>query len=250
MKRAALIPLLLLLASCHKDRGQNSWAAMHLRGKAKSLEVVEYKLSKKPVPTGEDSVLNKAAFQFNNRGYIATEYVWLSNGHFKRCTYKFDDVGKPTEALKYNDDSTFCYKALFTYREDGLLAGQKQYDIHDSLNLRIVYLYDEKGNKVAESSYWENGKLLNKYTYVYNGQGLEASRNFYNADSALVMRATYAYNDSGYKKEEHKYGDEDEKGWLTTYSYDAYDKQGNWVSRTTMVDGKPASITKRVITYY
>lgn len=223
---------------------------MGLKGKVKSLEQTEYKVKPARAKNDGDSLLNKSAWQFNNRGNTSVELIWLANDHVKKCVYQFDNSGRPLQAIKYNDDSSFAYKTIFIYDEHGLVTGQDQYDGRDSLNLTMRFLYDVNSNVAEEISRWENGKLLRKNVYSYNDRGLEAACSFFNADSNIVMRVTYAYNDTGYKIEEHKFGEDDDEGWVTQYRYDVYDKQGNWLKRTTIVKDKPVSITERVISYY
>lgn len=244
------IVVCLLLASCSHDRYRNSLLKLSLKGKVKTMEQTEYKVKSANAKNDDDSALNKGAWHFNNRGNISEEITWLTNDHQKKCVYKFDESGRPAQSLKYNDDSSFAYKTLFIYDADGLLTGQNQYDGKDSLNLTMRYVYDAKGNVTEETSRWVTGKLLRKNVFTYNDKEQEIACSFFNADSNIVMRVTYAYNDSGYKVEEHKYGEDDTDGWVTQYRYDAYDKQGNWLKRTTFVKDKPVSITVRSITYY
>jgi hypothetical protein len=251
MKWLAFILVLLLFASCSADRGApNSLQKMGIKGNVQSLLVTEYKADRTVHTADADSVLGKSGFEFNNRGYVSSEFIWLPGGHMKWCVYKFDASLVPVMALKYNEDSSLCYKAIFSYDGLGNMMEQCQYDARDSLNLKIVYKYDKWHNKTEESSFWENAKLLNKYSYTYNEHWLVTERRFYNADSALVMRATYKYDAKGDMIEETKFGEDDEKGWVTVYKYGATDGKGNWLERTGYNSKEAVSITKRVFVYY
>ena len=246
-----MISATLLLASCAKDGSKNSLKKMCLRGKVKTLEQTETRLTRKrEVGSADDSLLGKSSYEFNNRGNISVEYTWQANNNLQKCVYLFNDAGKPVKALKYNSDSSLCYKATLIYDEAGNISEQRQYDARDSLNLRLQYKYDKAGNVIQEDSYWASGKLLHKYVYKYNAAGNDTAYIFYRDDSSIIMHAEYLYNDSGYRKEEHRYSEDDTEGWIIRYNYDKYDKQGNWLERTTYEKEKPVSVTRRIISYY
>lgn len=136
------------------------------------------------------------------------------------------------------------------------------------------YLYDAAGNNTRMNSYsdtmelWfykvsdydRNNKLVEMREYQASDPKQAETINRYNAQGWLSEKLTYhkgelntrmkiSYDKYGNVTDQEVYFNRDAKTNITTFTY-TYDKQGNWLTREELRNGKLNEKKERVITYY
>ena len=181
--------------------------------------------------------------------YMNTDMYMYENGLLKEIRHTFNADREPEfTRFAYNDKKQLIRK---TESED--------WDI-----TKTIYKYDDKGNMIHDG----------EYEYIYDRKGRLREQN-----SEHYQREVLAYNSSGKEKKVYSkftdptgyYDDYETKCWIKydkrgricekeetdrakggsvyTYAYED-DEKGNWIVKTTYVDGEPSSRIRRRITYY
>ena len=98
--------------------------------------------------------------------------------------------------------------------------------------------------------YDHEGNLLQKVESKFNKQHLAVNTRTYDKDNKLLNTTTKKYNAKGdcVKLQAETKLPKKQKN-VATYEY-KYDAQGNWISKTTFINGEPRQIIERTFTYY
>lgn len=159
-------------------------------------------------------------------------YVWCETENYKengdKAESSFETEGAKVPTIRYE---FFDYKGLKKIYTDPLWEtlpksqdGKCMYAHH--LDPKLISsakpsLKDEKGN-VVEAAICENcTSLTEKFAYDHENNCIERTQ--YDAQGNLVFKVDYVY---------------------------AYDEKGNWINRTTLLNGKLYCVHVREITYF
>lgn len=197
----------------------------------------QYKMSK------YDGNGNKTELTIDRIGFGEDDEIQALNRN-QKIIYRYDEKGNQTET-KNGGNTT-----LFVYDEKGNCTEQNYYDGALNLVHKYTYMYDDKGNVTEENYCEEDHKLVHKYTFKYDAKGNVTEYNFYNEDGELDYMSTFNYDEIGDLIEESTYGAEGcylEGNRIFKYEYDKY---GNWIKMTILVNNVLKTIGERVIEYY
>lgn len=226
-----------------------------------SLELQDRILVEEPMQfEDENGVVDYTESFYNKEGmlykyrviwdiYMNTDMYMYENGLLKEIRHTFNADREPEfTRFAYNDKKQLIRK---TESEDGDIT-------------KTIYKYDDKGNMIHDG----------EYEYIYDRKGRLREQN-----SEHYQREVLAYNSSGKEKKVYSkftdptgyYDDYETKCWIKydkrgricekeetdrakggsvyTYAYED-DEKGNWIVKTTYVDGEPSSRIRRRITYY
>lgn len=153
----------------------------------------------------------------------------------------------------------------------------KKSNFLDSLNTLHEYGYDKRGNKILELNYFEEeGSVYSKKTYKYNelNKLITYKVFFMPSDSTKFRITNYKYNENGLKVFQEKRSSVDksfyssqetfynksgfivksillENNNTTTIAFKyKFDKKGNWIKITKIVNDEPLYVWSRKIKYY
>ncbi len=158
-------------------------------------------------------------------------YVWCETENYKengdRAQTSFETEGAKVPAIRYEFNE---YKGLEKIYTDPLWetlpsSEGKSLNVHNFDPVLISSakpnLKDEKGN-VVEATFCGNcTSYTEKFVYDYENNCIERTQ--FDAQGNLVFKVDYIYT---------------------------YDKKGNWINRTTLLNGKLYCVHVREITYY
>ena len=258
------------------------WELLGLKGKVKTQRAIPYEavIQGKSVVKGavdlDLDTVNKIANlenlqkDFNAKGYLSQTRFFYKNGDlYSRMEYYYNPQGQLFET-RYNSDKT-----LYAYSPEGYLIKDATYSPGGFLKSHYTYQVNAEGQILKEETYRAN-ELESAVTYTYNKQGDPVEMRYYDAqnnllqivknklnkqhqlvsnqvydkDNNLVSTTTKKYNAKGdcVKLQAETKLPKKQKN-VATYEY-KYDAQGNWISKTTFINGEPRQIIERTFTYY
>lgn len=162
----------------------------------------------------------------------------------------------------------------YEYNAKKQITWVKHYFGDNSFFMAEEYIYDSAGNNIRMNSYDENMKLWAYTLSTYDKNNKLVEKQEFNASDPKIPEKAFKYNADGRMSEEtryykgapdtrmavsyDKYGNitmdevyfyKKAKTNTTTFTY-TYDKQGNWLTREELRDGKFNMKDVREITYY
>lgn len=280
-----LITSILLVATATlfaQQQNPTDWEISGLKGKVKTLRSIPYQITTQGKSFAKGAVdfdldtVNKIANlenlqkEFNAKGYLSQTRFFYKNGDlYSRMEYYYNPQGQLFET-RYNSDKT-----LYAYNPEGYLIKDATYSPGGFLKSHYTYQVNAEGQILKEETYRAN-ELESAVTYTYNNQGDPVEMRYYDAqnnllqivknklnkqhqlvsnqvydkDNNLVSTTTKKYNAKGdcVKLQAETKLPKKQKN-VATYEY-KYDAQGNWISKTTFINGEPRQIIERTFTYY
>lgn len=280
-----LITSMLLVTTATLTAQQQTptdWELLGLKGKVKTQRAIPYEavIQGKSVVKGavdfDLDTVNKIANldnlqkDFNAKGYLSQTRFFYKNGDlYSRMEYYYNPQGQLFET-RYNSDKTlYAYNPAgylikdATYSPGGFLKTHYAYQVDangkvlkeetyraNQLESAVTYTYNKQGDPVEIRYYDHEGNLLQKVESKFNKQHLAVNTRTYDKDNKLLNITTKKYNAKGdcVKLQAETKLPKKQKN-VATYEY-KYDAQGNWISKTTFINGEPRQIIERTFTYY
>jgi antitoxin component YwqK of YwqJK toxin-antitoxin module len=198
-----------------------------------------------------DGSLNfKNTYEYNEN-MNKTEKKWIKpDGSFSgKRIYKYDENGNMIEEKSENTDNSTGSKHLYTYDENGLLIEKSWFESYGDIYSNDIYKYDENGNMVEENSYNSDGSLNYRFLYRYDKNGMLVERDYYQMERNIRSKSLFYYDENGNVIKEKKSSSDwfSNKEFVNEYKYD---KNKNWIKKTTFKDGELDRIVERIIEYY
>jgi hypothetical protein len=209
-------------------------------------------------------------YQYDKEGNNIEIKDFSEDGRYHRYVYKYDKQGNQIESMIYDLTGRLDYTEVCSYDKQGnyitvLHKGARSY------RETYTYLYDAK-NRIISSKQDSENKTEYRYNKdtveeIYNGNyGEEHVKTVYNKNQQMVLRKsmgdkagvsrpfvnTYKYDAAGNQTEikQTKEGEVLKFPYSQRFGY-VYDKNGNWIKRTTMtLEGTPMNSVERKIEYY
>ena len=195
---------------------------------------------------------------------------FFKNGElYSRMEYYYNPQGQLFET-RYNSDKTlYVYNSEgylikdATYSPGGFLKTHYNYQVDingkvlkeetyhaNQLESTIAYTYNKQGDPVEMRYYDAQGNLLQRVESKFNKQHLAERNRTYDKDNKLVNITTKKYNSQGdcIKLQAENKLPQKQKN-IATYEY-KYDNRGNWIAKTTFINGEPRQIIERTLSYY
>ena len=269
-----------ILTAQHKS--PTDWELSGLKGKVKSQRSIPYEVVtqgktfvKGAIDRDLDTVvkignLDNLQKDFNPNGYLTQMRFFFKNGElYSRMEYYYNPQGQLFET-RYNSDKTlYVYNPEgylikdATYSPGGFLKTHYNYQVDtngkvlkeetyhaNQLESTIAYIYDKQGDPVEMRYYDAQGNLLQRVESKFNKQHLAERNRTYDKDNKLVNITNKKYNSQGdcIKLQAENKLPQKQKN-IATYEY-KYDNQGNWIAKTTFINGEPRQIIERTLSYY
>jgi hypothetical protein len=269
-----------ILTAQHK--APTDWELSGLKGKVKSQRSIPYEVVtqgktfvKGAIDRDLDTVvkignLDNLQKDFNPNGYLTQMRFFFKNGElYSRMEYYYNPQGQLFET-RYNSDKTlYVYNPEgylikdATYSPGGFLKTHYNYQVDtngkvlkeetyhaNQLESTIAYIYDKQGDPVEMRYYDAQGNLLQRVESKFNKQHLAERNRTYDKDNKLVNITNKKYNSQGdcIKLQAENKLPQKQKN-VATYEY-KYDNQGNWIAKTTFINGEPRQIIERTLSYY
>lgn len=130
------------------------------------------------------------------------------------------------------------------------------------LSSKVIYHYDIRNNKTEERRYKASGILETKTVYAYDsynnkiaerridaqGKTIYSIRLKYDSRANVIMKVDSNVMYIGDKQDPIKKEDSDIH--IRTFKYDGYDRAGNWLKQTEVLNNKTIRLIKRQFEYY
>lgn len=205
------------------------------------------KLSEKTTYNIQDLPVQKIKYLYDAKGNLTEESLLLQNEMVTyKTTYEYDGDKKKSAELKYDKDGKLMYKTSYAYNGDHL-AKSATTDADGTINVSEKIEHDKKGNILTFTTFEKFGNSETTDKYTYDDKGNKTSWTVLK-DNNPIMKVAYSYdkfnNLTGLQSEDNN-GTPDSR----SYTFE-YDKAGNWIKRTTVINGTPAFIAERKITYF
>lgn len=207
------------------------------------------KITEKVTYNRQDLPIEKITYEYDNNGNLRAENFYLDKDIVQVTNiYEYNGGNKISE-VRVKPDGSVISKTFFEYNASNKVVRSGTNDSSGKLQYIKETTYDSKGNILTDTAneVAENNKSTDKYTYDANGNKTQWVS--YTADAPL-FEAAYKYdshnNMTSIKMKDYQ---GNPQPLVKSYTYD-YDKQGNWIKKTVLVNGKPAYITTRIISYF
>lgn len=192
------------------------------------------------------------------------EELFTSNRNENITKYEITN-NRPTSSTFYNDDGDVVNKANYVYDNgllqeitttgnDGEVLDRTTFSYADGVETKDVYYTSGKLIRTYKTDIFgrhleilsPGGFLNNKIIIQYDGKNPVPTKILTYSDNDLESTLIMTLDDLGNIVEIKEIGEVE-----TIYSYAyKYDKKGNWLERTTYVDGEIKYITTRTIKYF
>ncbi len=230
--------------------------------KGKSIEFIKY--------NSNNHILSRYIYNYDSNGNKIQDIEYSYSKLSKKIEYNLKD--KTSEGFEFGSENEGS-KLKNKYDNQGKLIEENYYDQLGNLGERDVYKYDEKGNFIEVKYIMPDGSYPRKLEFKYDTNNKMIEDNYYFSDDSIMSGTLYKYDEKGNQIERrsntpntipqisiYKYDSignmlewdsyyKSKIGRIYTYKYE-YDKNYNWIKRTTFNNGVPKSITEREITYY
>ena len=191
----------------------------------------------------KEDIDTKQEFAYNDKNYLTelTSFMQFNTPGFT-WKYKYDEKGRPTEAVYSSQMSNASQRQTFHYREglftanDGVLTEVKFYITKDKVGYRDVYSYDDKSVCTKSVRYRIDDSIEKKEEYKYDASGrlveiaTFGGMEFDEKTAKLVSKKVFTYDDKGNITSE---SDMNAKNQLTAKLVHVYDADGR-VTETTV----------------
>lgn len=185
-----------------------------------------------------------------------------------------DSLGKKKEERKYSDEKLFSIKEF----KDNLPVNLKGFDNQGIMIWKTEFYYDKHKNLIKEVSYDKENKIKDYFEFKYDINGNEIERKKFNSENELMLKNTskydklnnqiefyihdeksdkiivsqkFEYNTDNNLMLVHSYGSTNQFAGTKRYSNEIVkDNIGNWISKTSTINGEVSSIAKQEIEYY
>ncbi|WP_123891771.1 hypothetical protein [Chitinophaga costaii] len=290
--------LLLCATACHTRSNkrlnemalQDSWYALHLQWKVKTLTQYEYIARNGEKP---GAWYRKDVYNFDQDGYLQENQIYFNQGAYQdlkqpalylRQEYTYDNRQNLVLKKVYASDGHLNYRERFVYDDHNSLARQTGVNGGGIDTFRIayqnkynrggqiverrtsagkppkpvakeIYTYNANGNLETEKKYGsdpvkKNFYLLYSITSKYNGDWLLISQEKRDALAHTLSTLTYDLKGNVLKNLV-----KDDDGNIDNNATDVmtyeFDKRGNWTIQTVAdAAGKAKTFYKREIVYY
>lgn len=231
----ALLALSIAAAQGMADRKQ-----YELLGPVKTVELgrIDYTLKDGKEVAGKR--IRRQTIAFNEDGKKTEEISYNESGAIlSKSVYAYDKQGRPTDYLKYSSiaDKTLSKPQKNVYKLDdkGNVIEYTVYQFDGSIGTRFLYKYDAKGNKTDETIYAWNGARIGKLLSTYDEAGHLLTQVSYNGDDTISWKTVNTYNTKGNKTEATQYI----SGVLKYRVTFNYDDKGRIVEQETFEYNKP-----------
>ena len=264
MKNIIFLWFLIFFTNCESQNIQykkhkTDWEKENLRGKVKSICIV--------------NSLGEKEYLYNGEGYLIEETVYLEDGEKLRRNILYTKKGNKIKEIGYNKKGKEEYYSDYKYNKYGYLKEWVTY-AQGKLYKKLVYNYDSKGNESEVYLYYNKDKFDEKITQKYDLKNrliemeifsnrkeyIEKKEYLYDQenhlvsiilknDNIIVSKNIFRYDTNNNITEEQNYRDStliDTK----TYIY-SYDSHNNWTKKFLLQDlDKEVLIEERKIIYY
>ena len=178
---------------------------------------------------------------FNSNGDVTLEIGEVS-GNTRVTTMKYDDYGRISEILEYNESSIEPRIILTRYEysdhqiikhEERTYVGNEGYTSSDSDE--TILTLDDNGRVVKRVTYYDGSTSTAKYFYTYDEKGnliYNESWNYPEGGITSWSKLSYTYNDRNLVTKEQIESNYIGQGGDYEYEYE-YDENGNVIKRTS-----------------
>lgn len=199
-------------------------------------------------------------FNSNNNGIDRITYIYDDMGNLKgenlylgteeiqyKNLYSYDDNGRKISEERFDKAGNVIYKTTSQYEKDNLIVKETT-DSDGKAEYVEKFTYDSKGNMLTRTTYesFDDSETLDKYGYDTNGNIIKWSML---KNDTVTMEVSYKYDDKNNLTEVITYDGNNNVINSTAYTYE-YDKDDNWIKKTTVIGGRPQYIVERKIIYY
>lgn len=231
-------------------------SSFHLDGKLVYKFTFKYNDSNKVVEqcnyNGSDSLVLKSVSEFDKRGNLIekknTDMIYKND--FK-CNLKYDDRKNNIEEFYhyYANDSLKGFKIIRKFDVKNNMIEESYYNYNGGLNSKNLMKYNSKNEMTESVKYFSSDTIKYKSFYKYNADHKLTELTNYDGNGNKLSQCTRTYDDHGNMTEFVSYKSDGSLDTRYNIKYE-YDALGNWISMTTVLNGKPQAVTERKFDYY
>jgi hypothetical protein len=214
------------------------------------------------------------SYGYDKNGNRIEDKDFTESGHWRRTVNKYDLQGNQIECIGYDTLGRIADKDEYTYDKHGNYTAHK-HSGDRSYSETNTFVYDGSSRLVSAKNVTTDGDYKNA-EIRYSSDTLDESwrgswgnghvQTVFNKNKQMVMyrsvgpedgfgqpfENTYQYDSAGNQTgiRQTRNGVVDKFPYSERFEYE-YDKNGNWIKRTTTtLDGKPMESVERKIEYY
>jgi hypothetical protein len=234
----------------------------NLHGKVRSCITVSYNMVKQGYGLGKQVTSFDSAV-FNKKGQLIKA--------FRSNTVRGADINKRVSTV-YKYDSKGNLAVQWFYNINGEAEAKLVYNYSTTkkqVKLKIYYLKEKESSRVTDTyNINTRGQVLKRYhynesfvpdvkyqygttVYKYNAKGLRTEELSYGLNDTVTAKRYFKYNSYNDQAEFAYVWLKDERDNNTMiFTYPKYDKNGNWLVRNRIINGKLHSVDERYFIFY
>lgn len=270
-----LVIFIQFITPAFAQKQKTDWKENDLKGKVKSVKTSPMLRTKEGDKLGKWKPWISYSITFDENGNSVERSDFKEDGSLNYHTeYKRDADSKLTETIVTWADEKPAGKTVCTYDTNGYLSEEIKYKSDGSVSSKYIYVNDKNGNWIESQTEKPGEKTMktNKsYKYDSNGNLIQIK---WNHGEDIWVISDYTYDEKGNRikwidtgadgvlstitsRFDDKGNETDQFHTSSTKLYDhinwtyEFDKQGNWIKKSTSIDGAvPTWIEERMIIYY
>lgn len=186
---------------------------------------------------------------YNAEGLLIQErldYIYVETIY----KYAYNDKKQLTWKREYSSDSDADLVSAieYSYDEQGNMSKSSFHNLDMKLITYTEYRYNPAGYVSESSVYLPPREFKNKTLYTYDAGNRVIAEDYYEGNT-LKQTKKIAYDEYGNELKNVSTYLPDNIITTLTYTY-TYDKQGNWLTKTSAEDGAEFDVEERSIVYY
>ena len=166
---------------------QSDWNNLELKGKAKSLEIINYFVTEKFGNVEKKMIENGQTYLFNQNGLTTQKMSYGKGGQpIEQVRFTYDDYSNVIEENLSDKEGKLIKRTLYEYNSYNRPTYQSIYRFDGSLISRLIYSYinDIQSEKIL--TFNARGKEIMQQEFSYNKKDLNKIKTTTNPSSKMI----------------------------------------------------------------
>ncbi|MFM7015480.1 MAG: hypothetical protein ACKOX3_04040 [Bacteroidota bacterium] len=251
MKKNLLFILITLFLSCKKEASINDLSREKWNGKIKTITSSTYFYDSTKADPHLGELINKSIRTFNMDGNeTSVTYVNKEDRVESIKQNSYNDKKQKISAKETDQDNNTLNSFEFKYDKNDLLVEVNTTDFTTNQKSKQINTFDPMRNLIGSISYKGDNEIDFKAENKYDDKNQLIEEKIFLPDGTMDYKAITSYDEKGRAATNTGYANDGTVIWVLKNDYKVFDKDGNWLLKNIIRDGKAINVVQVQIEYY